>query len=113
MQQEFKPVALGGSASTKAHTIAEDIIRNDYHVADFNREHRREGTPKVRYTDQNSRNDRSSWGTAHAALETAIASGRQIRQQYGSGLDVLQANLKSGAQRDLIAASKERSIKIW
>jgi hypothetical protein len=46
-------------------------------------------------------------------LEGAIAAGRQMRVKHGSGLDVLQANLKSGAQKDLIEISKQRSVKVW
>jgi hypothetical protein len=58
---------------------------------------------------------RSSWSIAREALElgemfeAAVASGRQTRLKYGSGLDVLQANLKSGAQPDLIELSKRKS----
>jgi hypothetical protein len=50
---------------------------------------------------------------AQGALEGAIAAGRQMRLRHGSGLDVLQANLKSGVQKDLIEVSKQRSVKIW
>jgi hypothetical protein len=75
---------------------------------------RKEGeAPKVRYKDQTSTVAPSSWGIAQQALEGAIASGRQNRLRHGSGLDVLQANLKSGAEPDLIEASKRRMIKLW
>jgi 2-hydroxychromene-2-carboxylate isomerase len=112
MQQEFKPVAIGGSNSAKAHAIAEDIAATDYHVADMQREHRSEGIPKVRYKDTTSVQS-SNWGAAQGAIEMAIAAGRQTRLQYGSGLDVLQANIKSGAEPDLIANSKRRGIRIY
>ena len=54
-----------------------------------------------------------TWGTSPEVLEKGIALGRQTRQRYGSGLDVLQKNLKSGAQVDLIEASKKRSMRVW
>jgi predicted ribonuclease YlaK len=114
MQQEFRPVAIGGSVSTRARDTALEIAAQDYHVADIDHEHRREGTPKVRYKDANiNPAQRSSWTAAQATLEAAIAAGRQSRIQYGSGLDVLQANLKSGAQPDLIEISKKRSARVW
>lgn len=113
-QQVFKPFGITGSNTARAHAIAEEIVTSDYHVADFQREHRREGTPSVRYKDQNSRADNSSWSGVNAALEQAVAIGRQTRARYGgNGLDILQANLKSGAEPDLIANSKRRSIKVW
>lgn len=112
-QQEFKPVAIGGSNLGKAHAIAEDIVSNDYHVADMQREHRREGTPTVRYKDASSTPAQAAtWGATNEALSQAIAAGRQTRLQYGSGLDVLQANIKSGVEPDLLALSKRRSIKV-
>jgi hypothetical protein len=45
-------------------------------------------------------------------LEAAVTEGRQTRLKYGSGLDVLQAHLKSGAQPDLIELSKRRSPRV-
>ena len=114
MQQEFKPVAIGGSDIGRAHAIAEDIISNDYHVADMQREHRMEGTPQVRYKDASSTPAQASnWGAAQHVLESAMAIGRETRMKYGSGLDVLQANLKSGAEPDLIEMSKKRSLRIY
>jgi hypothetical protein len=113
LKQEFRPVALGGSVSSKAHRIAEDIASNDYHVSDMNVGRKEGEASKVRYKDQTSTVAPSSWGIAQQALEGAIASGRQNRLRHGSGLDVLQANLKSGAEPDLIEASKRRMIKLW
>lgn len=114
MQQQFRPVAITGSPSARAHAIAEDIAANDYHVADMQREHRQEGTPKVRYKDASPSALPSSWsGTSQATLEAAIASGRQVRLQHGSGLDILQANIKNGVERDLIADSKRRALRVW
>jgi hypothetical protein len=113
MQQDFKPVAIGGSPAAKAHAIAEDIASNDYHVADMQREHRREGTPNVRYKDaQSAPSQASAWGATSEALSMAIAAGRETRLNYGSGLDVLQANIKSGREPDLIELSKRRSIRV-
>jgi len=114
-RQEFKPFGIGGSVSARAHAIAEDIVTSDYHGADFQREPRQDGTPQVRYKDQTSQVVPSSWTShqSHAALEQAIAVGRQSRLRHGSGLDVLQANLRSGVEPDLIANSRKRHIKIW
>jgi hypothetical protein len=115
-QQEFKPFGITGSIGTRAHDIAEEIITSDYHAADFQREHRQDGTPSVRYKDQTVGIPVSTWGKdqTNAALEQAIAVGRQSRLRYGSGLDVLQANLASGAEPDLIANSKRnKMIKLW
>ena len=116
MQQQFRPVAIVGSPASKARALTEDIIGNDYQVADIQSEHRKEGVPKVRYKDAPANPSSvapSTWGVAEEALNTAIALGRQTRLRYGNGLDVLQANLKSGAQPDLIEASKRRSPRVW
>lgn len=109
MRQEFKaPGIVGHSARSKAEAITDDILRNDYKVSDMNRSPSR---PNLSYQSPSS--DRHTWGVAREALESAIASGRRIRQQYGTGLDILQANLKSGKEPDLIAESKKRAIKIY
>lgn len=120
MQQEFKPFAIGGSTYSKARALAEDIARNDYHVGDIELSPSRK---KLRYKDESDNVRPSSWGAggqpggividAKQSMETAINMGREIRQKFGSGLDVLQSNLKSGAQKDLIEVSKQRSPKIW
>jgi hypothetical protein len=113
LQQQFKPVAIGGSVAGKAHAIAEDIASNDYHVADMQREHRPQGTPTVRYKDASSAPATApTWGATSETLSQAIAAGRETRLNYGSGLDVLQANLKSGREPDLIELSKRRSIRV-
>lgn len=114
MQQDFKPIALGGSLNAKAHAVAEDIIANDYHVADYNRDRHEGAKPKVRYKDQTAQMMPAEWKSFNApSLEAAAAIGRNTRLQFGSGLEVLQSNLKSGAQPDLIEISKRRSAKIW
>ena len=126
MQQEFKPFAIGGSASAQAHRIAEDIASNDYHVADMNVTHHEGITPSVRYKDPDfvvqarrvakqadSGVSPSAWGQSNASVEQAIAIGRQTRLNYGSGLDILQHNIKTGAEPDLIANSKRNLIKIY
>ena len=111
MAQDFQPVAIAGSARSKAEKITEDILANDYHVADVNRSPSR---PNLRYQDQAPPiSTASTWQASREALEGAVAAGRQIRQKYGNGLDILQANLKSGVQPDLIEVSKKRAIKIW
>jgi hypothetical protein len=112
MQQQFKPVAITGSPAARANAIAEDIAGNDYHVADMQRDHREMSIPKVRYKDQSPASP-SSWGSTDAMMQIAIGHGRQTRLKYGSGLDVLQHMLKTGQQKDLIAASKQRSMRVW
>lgn len=114
MYQQFKPVAITGSATARAHDIAADIAATDYHVADMQREGRPEGTPKVRYKDQTAPVAKSAWGgVSHAALEAAVVSGREMRLQFGSGLDILQANIRKGIEPDLIANSKRRAMRVW
>ena len=116
MAQEFKPPAIGGSLSMRAHRLAEDIIANDYGVANVSFDNREGVTPKVRYKDQSATALQSTWGGQVAnALETAIAIGKQTRSESGGmdGLDMLKRNLASGAQPDLIDASKRRAIKVW
>jgi len=107
MQQDFKaPGIVGDTAYSKAQKVTEDILRNDYHVADINRSPSR---AKVNFQGPNT----STWGVAREALEGAITAGRQNRLRHGSGLDILQQNLKSGAQPDLIEVSKQRAMKVW
>ena len=114
-QQEFRPVAIRGHQARirdAANKFTEDVIGNDYKVGDINRDHHRGSTPKTRYKDANPQTD-SSWGIANEALQAAVSAGRETRMKYGSGLYILQQNLKSGAEPDLIAASKRRSPRIW
>jgi hypothetical protein len=114
--QQYKPFGITGSTSSRAHQIAEEIATTDYHAADFQREHRQDGTPKVRYKDETPGALASTWqkANAHAALEQAVAIGRQTRIKHGSGLDILQANLRSGVEPDLIANSKRnKMIRLW
>jgi hypothetical protein len=111
-QQDFKPFAIAGSASAKAHALAEDIAANDYNVANMTDARKEGDVPKVRYRDQ-SKDLSSQWTVAGEALQKAVAHGRQNRIKYGSGLDVLQSNLKSGKEPDLIEASKKRLIRVY
>lgn len=119
MNQEFKPPAIGGSMSSKAHAIAEDIMANDYNVANARFDNRQGATPKVRYKDQTGALPPAAWANAQAQLTQAIDIGRAHRQHryesgpQGNGLDVLKAALASGEQPDLIANSKKRAIKVW
>lgn len=113
MDQDYKPVALGGSLRAKAEKITEDILEKDYHVGDIQRDRRPESTPQVRYKDQPLPADASRWVASREALEGAVAAGRQSRLKYGSGLDVLQQNLKTGEQPDLIEISKKRAMRVW
>jgi hypothetical protein len=116
MNQEFRPPAIGGSIGGKARAIAEDIIANDYHVANIQFDNRQGGTSKVRYKDETASTLPSDWQKAgHAAmLQTAIGIGQQNRREFGlDGLDMLKRGIASGAQPDLIEASKRRAIKVW
>jgi hypothetical protein len=118
MRQEFKPIAIGGSTHARAVKLAETIAHEDYGVADMQVDGRQGGVPKVRYKDQGTplqQSQISSWGADGSAIQTALALGRQTRMANGgySGVDTLQAMLKSGAQPDLIEASKRRAMKVW
>jgi hypothetical protein len=114
-RQHFKPIAINGSIAARAEAVMEDIVEKDYGVADIQRDRRAESIPKVRYKDQGAPAQASTWGAAGAMLETAVAMGRQTRLSNGgfSGVDTLQAMLKSGEQPDLIELSKKRSMKVW
>lgn len=119
MNQEFRPPAIGGSLRGKARGIAEDIMANDYNVANAKFDNRQGGTPKIRYKDETAGLPKGAWQAAQQTLQQAIDVGRHHRQHryadgpQGNGLDVLQAALGSGDQPDLIAASKRRAIKVW
>lgn len=114
MHQEFKPPAIGGSVRARAGKIAEDIVANDYNVANFQSDRRQGGVGKVRYKDQTLNLPQASWQAAEghrSMLETAISIGKANRGR--DGLNILQKNLASGVQPDLIEQSKRRSIKVW
>ena len=116
MGQEFKAPAIGGSVSMRAHRVVEDIIAKDYQVADVKFDNREGGVPKVRYKDQSPTQLQSTWGgQISEALQTAVSIGKQNRRENGGfdGLDILKKSLDSGAQPDLIAASRRRAIKVW
>lgn len=112
MQQEFKPVAIGGSVATRARDLAQTIAAEDYHVADIEMDRREGSRPKVRYKDQTPQTA-STWQAASETLTAAISAGRESRLKYGSGLDILQENLKNGTQPDLIEVSRRRAMRIW
>ena len=114
MGQEFYPVAIGGSNRGRAAAIAEDIAAKDYHVADMKMDRGEGAVPQVRFKDTSpSSAPAPTWGASREVLEGAIAAGRQVRQQHGSGLDMLQGMLDSGAQKDLIKVSREKSMRVW
>lgn len=111
--QEFKPPAIGGSLIGRATALAHTIASEDYQVADIQSPSR--AGRSVRYKDQTADAiPPSSWAAANGQLQQAIALGRETRLRHGgSGLDVLQGALKSGAQADLVELSKRRSIRTW
>jgi hypothetical protein len=115
MNQEFKPPAIGGSVRARAGRIAEDIIANDYNVANFTSDRRVGGTGKVRYKDETPNLPQANWQSIapghQSMLETAISIGKANRGR--DGLNILQRNLRNGVQPDLIEVSKRRSIKVW
>lgn len=116
MSQSFKPPAIGGSVSYRAHRVVEDIIAKDYQVADVKFDNREGGVPKVRYKDQSPTQLQSTWGgQINEALQTAVSIGKQNRRENGGfdGLDILKKSLDSGAQPDLIAASRRKAIRVW
>jgi hypothetical protein len=112
MAQDIKPVAIGGSVRSKAEKITQDILENDYGVTNVQRD-KYEPVPKVDYAGPHSKKANSTWGVAREALEAAVTAGRQTRIRHGTGLDILQANLKSGAEPDLIELSKRRAMRIY
>ena len=69
--------------------------------------------PKVRFKDEPTQSQGSSWMPINPQMQQAIALGRQNRLKNGSGLDVLQENLRNGSQPDLIELSKKRSMRVW
>ena len=114
--QEFRPFAIGGSHQGRAAKMTEDILANDYHVADAKIEGKGIGEiPQVRYKDTlPSAIPQSTWSNANQEmLEGAAAAGRQVRQRYGSGLDVLASGLKDGSIPDLIEISRKRSMRVF
>lgn len=118
MAQEFKPVAIGGSHVGRAAALVEDIMRNDYQVADYKSDGRAGGRGKVRYRDQTEAPTPHQVAAAQAAaagvLNTAISLGRETRLRHGgNGLDMLHRALRSGDQPDLIEMSKRRSMKVY
>jgi hypothetical protein len=119
MRQEFRPVAIGGSIAARAAAITENILANDYQVANFQPNNREGGVAKVRYKDETPGLTPGAWAAAQQTLQQAIDVGRAQRHtRYekgpsGSGLDVLKAALSSGEQPDLIESSKRRAIKVW
>jgi hypothetical protein len=116
MNQHFHPPAIGGSVRVRAAKITEDIIANDYNVANYTSDHRVGGTGKVRYKDQSDDVRQASWSPAgdQSILQTAIDIGKQNRRQFGlDGLDILKRNIMDGSQPDLIEASKRKAIKVW
>lgn len=124
MNQEFKPVAIGGSTRARAVKLAETIAAEDYGVADI-QVAGKEGVPnKVRYKDVTPGTVlQGGWGSVpgmektitvdSALMQTAMAAGKATRAAGGDGLDILQGALKSGAQPDLIEQSKKKMMRVW
>jgi hypothetical protein len=115
-RQDFRPVAVHGvkaRTAEEARKIAMDIAVNDYGVRDINIKNREGETNKVTYRDQPAQQPGNWVAPNSEMLSAALADGRATREQYGSGLDVLEGNLKSGVQPDLIQLSKARCMKVW
>jgi hypothetical protein len=119
MNQEFRPPAIGGSVGGRARAITEDILANDYNVANVNFDNHAESTPKVRYKDQSPGVLPAQFVAAQQTLAQAIDLGRAHRRTrydngpQGNAMDVLKGALASGEQPDLIANSKKLAIKVW
>lgn len=112
MNQEFRPVAIGGSNRAKAVAIAEKIAAEDYGVADMNPV-AKEGEPVKHRLKDDKTFMPSRWEGNAQLVQTAMARGRETRLRHGDGLDVLQNALKTGAQPDLIEQSKRRAMRVW
>ena len=111
-QQVFKPPAIIGSHIAKATELAHTIAAEDYQVADLQSPSR--SGRAVRYKDVGPEViPPSTWTGGGNQMAQALALGRETRLKYGNGLDVLAANLKSGAQPDLIELSKKRSYRVY
>ena len=116
-RQEYQPVAVHGVKARNAddaRKMAEKIAVEDYGVENMNIKNY-EGEPnKVTYKQPAAPPlGPSTWGATSDTIAGALAEGRAMRRQYGSGLDVLARNLETGAQPDLIEVSKRRSMKVW
>jgi hypothetical protein len=108
MQQQFKPVAIGGSALARAAKAAEKIAEEDYGVANMSTGRHEGEVPKVTYKDSwQPQPTSSTWGANGEAMGRAIQAGIQNRRENGSWLDHNQQ------LPDLIAASKRRSGRVW
>lgn len=106
-QQEFTPVAIVGSHRARAVKLAETIAAEDYGVANMQVGNREGDRNKVRYKDQWGNLAAGGWVNPQGMLESAVAAGRQVRQQHGSSLDIIKQ------MPDLIANSKKMSGRIW
>jgi hypothetical protein len=113
MAVDFKPPNIVGSQRARAVALAEKIAAEDYGVSNMFVEGKEGVRNKVIYKDAQTNIPGASWTGNREAIEAAAAIGKATRQQYGSGLDILQAALKSGDQPDLIEMSKRRSARVW
>jgi len=110
-RQEFTPVAIGGSLSTRAADTALDIAEKDYGVADINFRHG-DATPQVRYRDTTPQ-PAATWGANSGAMQQAMQFGRQARIEHGDPIAMLKRGIKDGSIPDMIANSRRNSAKIW
>jgi putative FmdB family regulatory protein len=110
-QQQFTPVAIGGSLSTRARDTALDIAEKDYGVADINFRHG-DSKPQVRYRDTTPQPP-ATWGANNNALSQAMAFGKQARLEHGDTLGMLRRGIREGTVPDIIQNSKRMSAKVW
>ena len=88
MNQDFKPVAIGGSNHFKAARLAEKIAEEDYGVSNIDTTGSREGdVPKVTYKDSPQVSIApSGWGKVdQEGWARGLASGRRTRSELGGG----------------------------
>jgi len=111
--QEFKPVAIRGKESKLESSEA--VVENEMKergITDITFRTKENLPPKVRYKTDKAQ---SNWMQPTGDMVAQAAQlGRADRQKFGAdGLEILQNNLRSGKQVDLVEASKRRADRVW